>query len=89
MAKTPVLTPRADDFPRWYQDLIGKAELAENGPVRGTVGVTTASSDAKPSTCSASLVRQDRGMSREKYAFRAPVSLLRASSFCCIRFHGP
>ena len=37
MAKTSVLTPRADDFPRWYQDLIGKAELADNGPVRGTM----------------------------------------------------
>ncbi|GGQ87633.1 proline--tRNA ligase [Streptomyces asoensis] len=37
MAKAPVLTPRADDFPRWYQDLIGKAELADNGPVRGTM----------------------------------------------------
>ena len=32
-----VLTPRADDFPRWYQDLIAKAELADNGPVRGTM----------------------------------------------------
>ncbi|MCW7943875.1 prolyl-tRNA synthetase [Streptomyces hygroscopicus] len=37
MAKAPVLTPRADDFPRWYQDLINKAELADNGPVRGTM----------------------------------------------------
>ncbi|MEH0514581.1 proline--tRNA ligase [Streptomyces sp. B21-106] len=37
MAKAPVLTPRAEDFPRWYQDLIGKAELADNGPVRGTM----------------------------------------------------
>ncbi|MEO3977299.1 proline--tRNA ligase [Streptomyces sp. CAU 1734] len=37
MAKAPVLTPRADDFPRWYQDVIAKAELAENGPVRGTM----------------------------------------------------
>ncbi|WP_405753937.1 proline--tRNA ligase [Streptomyces sp. NBC_01020] len=37
MKKTPVLTPRADDFPRWYQDLINKAELADNGPVRGTM----------------------------------------------------
>jgi prolyl-tRNA synthetase len=37
MTKAPVLTPRADDFPRWYQDLIGKAELADNGPVRGTM----------------------------------------------------
>lgn len=37
MAKAPVLTPRADDFPRWYQDLINKAELAESGPVRGTM----------------------------------------------------
>lgn len=37
MAKTPVLTPRSDDFPRWYQELINKAELADNGPVRGTM----------------------------------------------------
>ncbi|GAA3081566.1 hypothetical protein GCM10020254_27430 [Streptomyces goshikiensis] len=33
----PVLTPQAEDFPRWYQDLINKAELADNGPVRGTM----------------------------------------------------
>jgi prolyl-tRNA synthetase len=32
----PVLTPQSEDFPRWYQDVIAKAELAENGPVRGT-----------------------------------------------------
>ena len=37
MAKPPVLTPQADDFPRWYQDVIAKAELADNGPVRGTM----------------------------------------------------
>ncbi|WP_405773256.1 proline--tRNA ligase [Streptomyces sp. NBC_01538] len=37
MAKAPVLTPQAIDFPRWYQDLVGKAELADNGPVRGTM----------------------------------------------------
>lgn len=37
MAKAPVLTPQDQDFPRWYQDLIGKAELADNGPVRGTM----------------------------------------------------
>src|SRR3954464_1281466 len=37
MAKAPVLTPQADDFPRWYQDVITKAELADNGPVRGTM----------------------------------------------------
>lgn len=37
MAKAPVLTPRAEDFPRWYQDVLAKAELAENGPVRGTM----------------------------------------------------
>ncbi len=37
MAKASVLTPQAIDFPRWYQDLVGKAELAENGPVRGTM----------------------------------------------------
>lgn len=33
----PVLTPQADDFPRWYQDVVAKAELADNGPVRGTM----------------------------------------------------
>src|SRR6478609_1094287 len=37
MAKQSVLTPRADDFPRWYQDVLQKAQLAENGPVRGTM----------------------------------------------------
>ena len=37
MAKGPVLTPRGDDFPRWYQDVLQKAQLAENGPVRGTM----------------------------------------------------
>ncbi|MGI8939688.1 MAG: proline--tRNA ligase [Iamia sp.] len=36
MAKPPVLTPQADDFPKWYQDVIAKAELADNGPARGT-----------------------------------------------------
>lgn len=36
MAKR-VLTPQAEDFPRWYQDVIAKAELADNGPVRGTM----------------------------------------------------
>ncbi|HEY3946956.1 MAG TPA: proline--tRNA ligase [Solirubrobacteraceae bacterium] len=33
----PVLTPQAQDFPRWYQEVISKARLAENGPVRGTM----------------------------------------------------
>ena len=37
MAKAPILTPQADDFPRWYQDVVAKAELAENGPARGTM----------------------------------------------------
>ena len=32
-----VLTPQAEDFPRWYQDVLAKAQLAENGPVRGTM----------------------------------------------------
>ncbi len=32
-----VLTPQSEDFPRWYQDVIAKAELADNGPVRGTM----------------------------------------------------
>jgi prolyl-tRNA synthetase len=33
----PNITPRAQDFPRWYQDVVSRAELAENGPVRGTM----------------------------------------------------
>jgi prolyl-tRNA synthetase len=33
----PVLVPQATDFPGWYQDVIAKAELAENGPIRGTM----------------------------------------------------
>jgi prolyl-tRNA synthetase len=37
MARQPVLTPQAQDFPRWYQDVVAKAELADNGPVRGTM----------------------------------------------------
>jgi prolyl-tRNA synthetase len=37
MAKQAVLTSQADDFPRWYQEVLAKAELADNGPVRGTM----------------------------------------------------
>ena len=33
----PVLTPQSEDFPRWYQDVVAKAELAENGAARGTM----------------------------------------------------
>ena len=36
-AMAGVLTPQAEDFPRWYQDVVAKAQLAENGPVRGTM----------------------------------------------------
>ncbi|MCA1675052.1 MAG: proline--tRNA ligase, partial [Actinobacteria bacterium] len=34
-----VLTPSAENFPQWYQDVVAKAEMAENGPVRGTMVV--------------------------------------------------
>ncbi len=37
MSKASVLTPRASDFPRWYQEVVARAELADNGPVRGTM----------------------------------------------------
>lgn len=37
MPKPNVLTSPADDFPRWYQELLDKAELADSGPVRGTM----------------------------------------------------
>jgi prolyl-tRNA synthetase len=32
-----VLASQAADYPRWFQDVIAKAELADNGPVRGTM----------------------------------------------------
>ncbi len=32
-----VLTSQSEDFPKWYQDVVAKAELADNGPVRGTM----------------------------------------------------
>jgi prolyl-tRNA synthetase len=37
MAKAPILASRDDDFPQWYQDVVAKAELAENGAARGTM----------------------------------------------------
>jgi len=37
MAKPALLTPQSTDFPRWYQDVLTHAELADNGPVRGTM----------------------------------------------------
>jgi prolyl-tRNA synthetase len=37
MSKPTLLTPQNTDFPRWYQDVIARAELADNGPVRGTM----------------------------------------------------
>jgi prolyl-tRNA synthetase len=32
-----VLTPQNQDFPRWYQEVLAKAEMAENGPGRGSM----------------------------------------------------
>jgi len=32
-----VLTAQQEDFPRWYQDVLTKAKLAETGPARGTM----------------------------------------------------
>ncbi len=36
MAKGAIVT-RAEDFPRWYQEVVAGAEMAENGPARGTM----------------------------------------------------
>lgn len=36
-AARSVLTAQEEDFPRWYQDVVAKAGLAENGPARGTM----------------------------------------------------
>ena len=37
MAGQSVVTPQSEDFPQWYQDVVAKAEMADNGPVRGTM----------------------------------------------------
>jgi len=37
VATPGVLTPQSEDFPKWYQDVVAKAEMADNGPVRGTM----------------------------------------------------
>jgi len=31
------LVSRDEDFPRWYQEVVARAEMADNGPVRGTM----------------------------------------------------
>ena len=36
MAKGAIVT-REEDFPRWYQEVIAGAEMADNGPARGTM----------------------------------------------------
>ena len=36
MSKGAIVT-RAEDFPRWYQEVVAGAELAENGPAAGTM----------------------------------------------------
>ena len=36
-ARRAVLTSPSEDFPRWYQEVADEAELADNGPVRGTM----------------------------------------------------
>jgi prolyl-tRNA synthetase len=37
VAGPSVLTPQNEDFPQWYQEVVAKAEMADNGPVRGTM----------------------------------------------------
>ncbi len=31
------IVSRDEDFPRWYQEVVARAEMADNGPVRGTM----------------------------------------------------
>ncbi|MDE5720915.1 MAG: proline--tRNA ligase, partial [Paramuribaculum sp.] len=33
------LTKRADNYSQWYNDLVIKADLAEQSPVRGCMGI--------------------------------------------------
>ena len=37
MANDRGITPQNEDFSAWYNELVAKAELAEHGPVRGTM----------------------------------------------------
>ena len=37
VSRPTLLTLQSTDFPRWYQDVIARAELTDNGPVRGTM----------------------------------------------------
>ncbi|MHB1446504.1 MAG: proline--tRNA ligase [Acidimicrobiales bacterium] len=37
MSPQSILTPQSEDFPAWYQDVVARAEMADNGPVRGTM----------------------------------------------------
>ena len=63
MPPPPVLTPRDQDFAQWYQEVVAKAELAENGPARGTMVIRPygyglwermqADMDARIKTCGA------------------------------------
>jgi prolyl-tRNA synthetase len=39
VASQAVLTPRGEDFPQWFQDVVARAELAESGPARGSMVV--------------------------------------------------
>ena len=31
------IVTREEDFPRWYQEVVARAEMADNGPARGTM----------------------------------------------------
>src|ERR1700722_1211451 len=37
MANDRGVTPQSEDFSAWYNELVAKAELADHGPVRGTM----------------------------------------------------
>ena len=37
MAKQDKLTPRSEDFNEWYNAVVQKADMADYGPVRGTM----------------------------------------------------
>ena len=100
MAKAPVLTPQTEDFPRWYQDVINKAELADNGPVRGTMVIRPygyslwermqAEVDARIKAAGAVLVADEEHHGLDVgEAGRDPQALMRRSISACMRSHRP
>jgi len=52
------IVSRAEDFPRWYQEVIAGAEMADNGPARGTMVIRDLSA-LRSASCSCAAAIED------------------------------